>query len=93
MVPIKYVKLREGAHIPTKAHEDDAGFVLNQIFDRRQCGYDSEIIGDLAVLHRNVEVTSAQNPYAIQFNISYCFFHNADPFVNLFTYDLHCTYV
>ena len=28
MVPIKYVKLREGAHIPTKAHEDDAGFDL-----------------------------------------------------------------
>ena len=28
MVQIKYVKLREGAHIPTKAHEDDAGFDL-----------------------------------------------------------------
>lgn len=28
MLQIKFVKLREGAHIPQKAHEDDAGFDL-----------------------------------------------------------------
>lgn len=28
MVEIKYIPLREGAHIPQKAHEDDAGFDL-----------------------------------------------------------------
>lgn len=28
MIEIKYIPLREGAHIPTKAHEDDAGFDL-----------------------------------------------------------------
>lgn len=28
MIPIKFIKLREGAHIPQKAHEDDAGFDL-----------------------------------------------------------------
>lgn len=28
MVQIKFVKLRDGAHIPQKAHEDDAGFDL-----------------------------------------------------------------
>ena len=28
MVQIKFVRLREGAHIPQKAHEDDAGFDL-----------------------------------------------------------------
>lgn len=28
MIEIKYIPLREGAHIPQKAHEDDAGFDL-----------------------------------------------------------------
>ena len=28
MIEIKYIPLREGAHIPKKAHEDDAGFDL-----------------------------------------------------------------
>ncbi|MBQ7473231.1 MAG: dUTP diphosphatase [Oscillospiraceae bacterium] len=28
MLQIKFVKLRDGAHIPQKAHEDDAGFDL-----------------------------------------------------------------
>ena len=28
MIEIKFIPLREGAHIPTKAHEDDAGFDL-----------------------------------------------------------------
>ena len=28
MIEIKFVRLREGAHIPQKAHEDDAGFDL-----------------------------------------------------------------
>lgn len=28
MLQIRFVKLREGAHIPQKAHEDDAGFDL-----------------------------------------------------------------
>lgn len=28
MVQVKFVKLRQSAHIPTKAHEDDAGFDL-----------------------------------------------------------------
>ena len=28
MLQIKFVKLREGAHIPQKAHEDDTGFDL-----------------------------------------------------------------
>ena len=28
MLEIKYIPLREGAHIPQKAHEDDAGFDL-----------------------------------------------------------------
>ena len=28
MIEIKYIALREGAHIPQKAHEDDAGFDL-----------------------------------------------------------------
>ncbi len=28
MIEIKYTPLREGAHIPQKAHEDDAGFDL-----------------------------------------------------------------
>jgi dUTP pyrophosphatase len=28
MLQIKFIKLREGAHIPQKAHEDDAGFDL-----------------------------------------------------------------
>lgn len=28
MVQVKFIRLREGAHIPTKAHEDDAGFDL-----------------------------------------------------------------
>jgi dUTP pyrophosphatase len=28
MLQIKFLKLREGAHIPQKAHEDDAGFDL-----------------------------------------------------------------
>lgn len=28
MLQIRFIKLREGAHIPTKAHEDDAGFDL-----------------------------------------------------------------
>ena len=28
MIEIKYIALRDGAHIPQKAHEDDAGFDL-----------------------------------------------------------------
>ncbi len=28
MIEIRYIPLREGAHIPQKAHEDDAGFDL-----------------------------------------------------------------
>ena len=28
MIDIKFIRLREGAHIPQKAHEDDAGFDL-----------------------------------------------------------------
>ncbi len=28
MLQIRFIKLREGAHIPLKAHEDDAGFDL-----------------------------------------------------------------
>ena len=28
MLQIRFIKLREGAHVPTKAHEDDAGFDL-----------------------------------------------------------------
>lgn len=28
MIQVKFIKLRQGAHIPQKAHEDDAGFDL-----------------------------------------------------------------
>lgn len=41
MIRIKFVKLREGAHIPQKAHEDDAGFDLyaSEDFTLKAHGY------------------------------------------------------
>lgn len=41
MIEIKYISLREGAHIPQKAHEDDAGFDLyaSEDFTLKAHGY------------------------------------------------------
>ena len=41
MIQIKFVKLRESAHIPQKAHEDDAGFDLyaSEDFTLKAHGY------------------------------------------------------
>ena len=45
------------------AAQDDLSAVGNQLLDGRQCGVDAVIVGDNAVLHRDVEV--AANQYAL----------------------------
>ena len=45
------------------AAQDDLSAVVDQFLDGRQCGVDAVIIGDNAVLHRDVEV--AANQYAL----------------------------
>ena len=46
------------------AAQDHLGAVLNQLLDGRQRGVDTVVVGDDAVLHRDVEVTADKHPLA-----------------------------
>ena len=57
------------AHMRAK---DDLCAVLHQIFDRRQRADDASIVGDYAVLHRDVEVHSDEAALAVDVYVSDC---------------------
>ena len=53
--------------------EDDLCAVVDQIPDRRQCGDDPLIAGNLARLQRHVKIAAAQHALALQRNVFYGF--------------------
>ena len=46
------------------AAQDDLGAIIDQLFDGRQGRVDAVVVGDDAVLHRNVEVAANQHALA-----------------------------
>ena len=61
------------------AHEDDLRAVIFKIFYSRQSGSDTDIIRDLSVLHRYIEVASYQRLLSLYINIFYSLFHFSIP--------------
>ncbi len=60
--------------------EDNGRVVIEQILNGGKSGYDPEIISDLSLFHRNVEVTAADDLLGLYVNVFDRFFHKTDTF-------------
>ena len=58
-------------------HQNDLRAMLCQISDRRQCRYDTSIIGNLSLLHRYVEIASDEDTLSFYIHIPDCLFHKS----------------
>ena len=61
--------LRAVLRLAQMAAQDHAAAVGDQLLDRRERGDDALVVGDLAVLHRDVEVTAHEHLFAGHFDV------------------------
>ena len=52
------LRLRAVLRLAEMAAQDDLAAVRDQLLDRRQRGHDALVVGDLAILHRNIEIAA-----------------------------------
>ncbi|MPM50421.1 hypothetical protein SDC9_97160 [bioreactor metagenome] len=68
------LRLRAVFRLAQMAAKDNLAAVCNQLFNGRQGRDDAVIVGDDAVLHRDVEIYPDKNALALYVNIVNCFF-------------------
>ena len=63
------LRLRAVLRLAEMAAQDDPAAVRDQLLDRRQRGHDALVVGDLAILHRNIEIAAHKHFFAGDLNV------------------------